>query len=104
VESGLSFLGLGAQPPIQLGSIIKDHWLHYTWQTYLAMVPVYGHYVIDIGFMMMGMLLRRLRCETIKELGKSIFENEMGKRLFFIGMLLMVFFSLSSCKRFLTLT
>jgi peptide/nickel transport system permease protein len=29
VESGLSFLGLGAAAH-PVGSIIKDHWLHYT--------------------------------------------------------------------------
>jgi ABC-type dipeptide/oligopeptide/nickel transport system permease component len=63
VESGLSFLGLGTAA-IQLGSIIIT-----TVTLYLANVfsygSRYGHYVIDIGFMM-GNAARRLRCETIR--------------------------------------
>jgi peptide/nickel transport system permease protein len=49
VESGLSFLGLGAQPPIQLGKHYKGSLQLHSGKPYLAMVPVYGHYVMTLA-------------------------------------------------------
>jgi peptide/nickel transport system permease protein len=60
VESGLSFLGLGAQPPIpSWGSIIKDHYSYIILgKPYLAMVPGIAIMLITLAFMMMGNALR----------------------------------------------
>ncbi|SEA61503.1 peptide/nickel transport system permease protein [Flavobacterium gillisiae] len=60
VESGLSFLGLGAQPPIpSWGSIIKDHYSYIILgKPYLAMVPGIAIMLLTLAFMMMGNALR----------------------------------------------
>jgi peptide/nickel transport system permease protein len=60
VESGLSFLGLGAQPPIpSWGSIIKDHYSYIILgKPYLAMVPGVAIMSLTLAFMMMGNALR----------------------------------------------
>lgn len=60
VESGLSFLGLGAQPPIpSWGSIIKDHYSYIILgKPYLAMVPGLAIMLLTLAFMMMGNALR----------------------------------------------
>lgn len=60
VESGLSFLGLGAQPPIpSWGGIIKDHY-HYVvlGKPYLALVPGLAIMLLTLAFMMVGNALR----------------------------------------------
>lgn len=60
VESGLSFLGLGAQPPIpSWGSIIKDHYSYIILgKPYLAMVPGMAIMILTLAFMMTGNALR----------------------------------------------
>jgi peptide/nickel transport system permease protein len=60
VESGLSFLGLGAQPPIpSWGSIIKDHYSYIILgKPYLAMVPGLAIMLLTLAFMMVGNALR----------------------------------------------
>jgi peptide/nickel transport system permease protein len=60
VESGLSFLGLGAQPPIpSWGSIIKDHYSYIILgKPYLAMVPGIAIMLLTLAFMMVGNALR----------------------------------------------
>ena len=60
VESGLSFLGLGAQPPIpSWGSIIKDHYSYIILgKPYLAMVPGIAIMILTLAFMMTGNALR----------------------------------------------
>lgn len=60
VESGLSFLGLGAQPPIpSWGSIIKDHYSYIILgKPYLAMVPGIAIMLLTLAFMMTGNALR----------------------------------------------
>lgn len=60
VESGLSFLGLGAQPPIpSWGSIIKDHYSYIILgKPYLAMVPGLAIMILTLAFMMTGNALR----------------------------------------------
>jgi peptide/nickel transport system permease protein len=60
VESGLSFLGLGAQPPIpSWGSIIKDHYSYIILgKPYLAMVPGVAIMLLDISFYDDGNALR----------------------------------------------
>ena len=60
VESGLSFLGLGAQPPIpSWGSIIKDHYSYIILgKPYLAMVPGIAIMIVTLAFMMTGNALR----------------------------------------------
>lgn len=60
VESGLSFLGLGAQPPIpSWGGIIKDHY-HYVvlGKPFLALVPGLAIMLLTLAFMMVGNALR----------------------------------------------
>ncbi len=60
VESGLSFLGLGAQPPVpSWGSIIKDHYSYIILgKPYLAMVPGVAIMLLTLAFMMVGNALR----------------------------------------------
>lgn len=60
VESGLSFLGLGAQPPIPTwGSIIKDHYNYIILgKPYLAMVPGIAIMLLTLAFMVVGNALR----------------------------------------------
>ncbi|WP_333694673.1 ABC transporter permease [Flavobacterium sp.] len=60
VESGLSFLGLGAQPPIpSWGGMIKDHYNYIVLgKPYLALVPGIAIMLITLAFMMCGNALR----------------------------------------------
>jgi peptide/nickel transport system permease protein len=60
VESGLSFLGLGAQPPIpSWGGMIKDHYNYIILgKPYLAMAPGIAMLLLVLAFMMMGNALR----------------------------------------------
>ena len=60
VESGLSFLGLGAQPPIpSWGGMIKDHYNYIILgKPYLAVVPGTAIMLITLAFMMTGNALR----------------------------------------------
>ena len=60
VESGLSFLGLGAQPPIpSWGSMIKDHYSYIILgKPYLALVPGTAIMLVTLAFMMTGNALR----------------------------------------------
>ena len=60
IESGLSFLGLGAQPPIPTwGGIIKDHY-HYIImdKAYLAIIPGVFIMLSVLSFMLLGNGLR----------------------------------------------
>ena len=60
IESGLSFLGLGAQPPIPTwGGIIKDHY-HYIImdKAYLAIIPGIFIMFSVLSFMLLGNGLR----------------------------------------------
>ena len=60
VESGLSFLGLGAQPPIpSWGSMIKDHYSYIVMnKAYLAIIPGVFIVLIVLSFITMGNKLR----------------------------------------------
>ncbi|QEE49241.1 ABC transporter permease [Flavobacterium alkalisoli] len=60
VESGLSFLGLGAQPPIpSWGGMIKDHYNYIILgKPYLALVPGIAMLLLVLAFMMVGNALR----------------------------------------------
>ena len=60
VESGLSFLGLGAQPPIpSWGGMIKDHYNYIILgKPYLALAPGIAMLLLVLAFMMMGNALR----------------------------------------------
>lgn len=60
VESGLSFLGLGAQPPIpSWGGMIKDHYNYIILgKPYLALVPGTAIMLITLAFMIAGNALR----------------------------------------------
>lgn len=60
VESGLSFLGLGAQPPIpSWGGMIKDHYSYIILgKPYLAIVPGLAIMLLTLAFMMVGNALR----------------------------------------------
>jgi peptide/nickel transport system permease protein len=60
VESGLSFLGLGAQPPIpSWGGMIKDHYSYIILgKPYLAIVPGLAIMFLTLAFMMIGNALR----------------------------------------------
>ena len=60
IESGLSFLGIGAQPPIpSWGSIIKDHYAYIVLgKPYLALVPGFAIMILVMAFMLVGNTLR----------------------------------------------
>lgn len=60
VESGLSFLGLGAQPPIpSWGGMIKDHYSYIILgKPCLAVVPGLAIMFLTLAFMMIGNALR----------------------------------------------
>lgn len=56
IESGLSFLGIGAQPPVpSWGSIIKDHYAYIIiGKAYLAIVPGLAIMFLVTAFMLLG--------------------------------------------------
>tara|TARA_B100000902_G_C27308699_1_gene917082 strand:- start:530 stop:1582 length:1053 start_codon:yes stop_codon:yes gene_type:complete len=60
IEAGLSFLGIGAQPPIpSWGSIIKDHYSYIIMdKAYLAVIPGIAIMTLVLSFMMLGNGLR----------------------------------------------
>ena len=60
IEAGLSFLGLGAQPPIpSWGSIIKDHYSYIIMdKAYLAVIPGLAIMLVVLSFMTLGNRLR----------------------------------------------
>ena len=60
IESGLSFLGVGAQPPMpSLGSIIKDHYSYIVMdKAYLAVIPGVVIISLVLAFMLIGNGLR----------------------------------------------
>ncbi len=60
IESGLSFLGIGAQPPMpSWGGIIKDHYAYIILgKPYLALIPGLAIMSLVTAFMLMGNALR----------------------------------------------
>ena len=60
IESGLSFLGIGAQPPMaSWGAMIKDHYSYIILgKAYLAIIPGLGIMSLVMAFMLMGNALR----------------------------------------------
>ncbi|HET8839291.1 MAG TPA: ABC transporter permease [Flavobacteriaceae bacterium] len=60
IESGLSFLGIGAQPPIpSWGSMIQDHYSYIILgKAYLAIIPGLAIMALVMAFMLMGNALR----------------------------------------------
>ena len=60
IESGLSFLGIGAQPPMpSWGGIIKDHYTYVVLgKPYLALIPGLAIMSLVMAFMLMGNALR----------------------------------------------
>lgn len=60
IESGLSFLGIGAQPPMaSWGAMIKDHYNYIILgKPYLALIPGACIMVLVMAFMLMGNALR----------------------------------------------
>lgn len=60
IESGLSFLGIGAQPPIpSWGGIIKDHYAHIILgKPFLALIPGLAIMSLVTAFMLIGNALR----------------------------------------------
>lgn len=60
IESGLSFLGLGAQPPMpSWGGMIKDHYQYIIMdKAYLAIAPGLAIMVLVMAFMLLGNALR----------------------------------------------
>ena len=60
IESGLSFLGIGAQPPTpSWGGIIKDHYNYLLMgKAYLAMIPGIAIMSLVMAFMILGNTLR----------------------------------------------
>jgi peptide/nickel transport system permease protein len=60
VESGLSFLGLGAQPPVpSWGGMIKDHYNYIILgKPWLALAPGIAMLLLVLAFMMAGNALR----------------------------------------------
>jgi len=60
IESGLSFLGIGAQPPMaSWGAMIKDHYSYIILgKAYLAIIPGLGIMSLVMSFMLIGNALR----------------------------------------------
>ena len=60
IEAGLSFLGIGAQPPIpSWGGIIKDHYSYIIMdKAYLAIIPGLAIMLLVLSFMTLGNRLR----------------------------------------------
>ena len=60
IESGLSFLGIGAQPPIpSWGGMIKDHFRYILLgKSYLAIIPGLAIMSLVLAFMLLGNALR----------------------------------------------
>ena len=60
IESGLSFLGIGAQPPVpSWGAMIKDHYSYIILgKAYLAIIPGLAIMLLVMAFMLMGNALR----------------------------------------------
>ena len=60
IESGLSFLGIGAQPPMaSWGSMIRDHYSYIIMgKAYLALLPGFAIMILVLSFMMLGNKLR----------------------------------------------
>ncbi len=60
MESGLSFLGIGAQPPMpSWGGMVKDHFRHLLLgKPYLAILPGFAIMSLVLAFMMLGNSLR----------------------------------------------
>ncbi|QDO93617.1 ABC transporter permease [Formosa sediminum] len=60
IESGLSFLGIGAQPPMaSWGAMIKDHYNYIILgKPYLAIIPGFCIMSLVMAFMLMGNALR----------------------------------------------
>lgn len=60
IESGLSFLGIGAQPPMpSWGGMIKDHYAYLIVdKAYLAIAPGLAIMLLVLAFMMLGNSLR----------------------------------------------
>ncbi len=60
LEAGLSFLGIGAQPPIpSWGNMIKDHYAYIIMdKAYLAILPGLAIMVFVLAFMLIGNALR----------------------------------------------
>ncbi|WP_299273393.1 ABC transporter permease [uncultured Psychroserpens sp.] len=60
IESGLSFLGIGAQPPMaSWGAMIKDHYNYIILgKPYLAMIPGLCIMILVMSFMLIGNALR----------------------------------------------
>jgi len=60
IESGLSFLGIGAQPPMpSWGGMIKDHYSYIVLgKPFLAIIPGLAIMILVMAFMLMGNALR----------------------------------------------
>lgn len=60
IESGLSFLGIGAQPPVpSWGGMIKDHFRYILLgKPYLALIPGVAIMTLVLAFMLLGNSLR----------------------------------------------
>ncbi|WP_456437051.1 ABC transporter permease [Psychroserpens sp.] len=60
IESGLSFLGIGAQPPMSSwGAMIKDHYNYIILgKPYLALIPGFCIMILVMAFMLIGNALR----------------------------------------------
>ena len=60
IESGLAFLGIGAQPPMpSWGGMIKDHYAYIIMdKAYLAIIPGVAIMSLVLAFMLLGNGLR----------------------------------------------
>ena len=60
IEAGLSFLGIGVQPPMpSWGGIIKDHYAYIVMdKAYLAIIPGLAIMSLVLSFMILGNGLR----------------------------------------------
>ena len=68
IESGLSFLGIGAQPPMpSWGTMIKDHYAYIVMgKSYLAIFPGLAIMYLVLSFVLVGNALRDLLMFVIR--------------------------------------
>lgn len=72
-EASLSFLGIGAQPPmVSWGKMISDHRAHFdTGNAYLLLVPAFAIMLLVLSFLLLGNGLRDA-VDAKSDLGKTV--------------------------------
>jgi peptide/nickel transport system permease protein len=68
VEASLSFIGLGAQPPLpSWGDLLSEGWEYNSYAPWLVIVPGVSIVIIVLGFNMLGDALREILDPRLRE-------------------------------------